>query len=162
MVVEVKHLGEELPKWLSELRAQATLRFSKFAEGMVRLGAGDAVAVGGVTRVFIDFEGIDGSGKTTLSNILAEQAEERGYRVTHAREGGELKAPIARRLREMTRDPVAARDEARAPSSSSTPRATRSSWTRWSVPRSPAATSASPTATSTRSSPTPARAAACR
>lgn len=54
--------------------------------------------------MFIDFEGIDGSGKTTLSNIVAERLRRLGYRVTHAREGGELKSPIARRLRELTRD----------------------------------------------------------
>ncbi len=55
--------------------------------------------------MFIDFEGIDGSGKTTLSNMLADRLRKLGYRVTHAREGGELQAPIARRLRELTRDP---------------------------------------------------------
>ncbi|TMB06721.1 MAG: dTMP kinase [Deltaproteobacteria bacterium] len=54
--------------------------------------------------MFIDFEGIDGSGKTTLSNALADRLEGRGLKVTHARAGGELRSALARRVRPLTRD----------------------------------------------------------
>lgn len=54
--------------------------------------------------MFIDFEGIDGSGKTTLSNRVAQRLEALGHRVLHARENGELKSGLARRVRELTRD----------------------------------------------------------
>lgn len=37
VVVEVKHIGDELPPWLAELRSSAATHFSKFAEGMARL-----------------------------------------------------------------------------------------------------------------------------
>jgi len=55
--------------------------------------------------MFIDFEGIDGSGKTTLSNALAERLAARGLPVTHARAGGELRTALGRRVRPLTRDP---------------------------------------------------------
>ncbi|MBI3185917.1 MAG: dTMP kinase [Myxococcales bacterium] len=55
--------------------------------------------------MFIVFEGIDGGGKTTLSNRLARRLSRLGHRVCHAREGGELQSATARRIRELTRDP---------------------------------------------------------
>ncbi len=54
--------------------------------------------------MFICFEGIDGSGKTTLSNRLAARLRERGLRLCHAREGGTLGSKVAERVRALTRD----------------------------------------------------------
>ncbi len=54
--------------------------------------------------VFIDFEGSDGSGKTTLSNRVAARLRQLGHTVTHAREGGALASPIAEKIRNLTRD----------------------------------------------------------
>jgi dTMP kinase len=54
--------------------------------------------------VFVDFEGIDGSGKTTLSNRTARRLRQLGHAVLHARENGELATEIARRVRALTRD----------------------------------------------------------
>lgn len=54
--------------------------------------------------MFIDFEGIDGSGKTTLSNQVAHRLRKMGYPVTHAREGGTLRAAASQRIRDITRD----------------------------------------------------------
>jgi dTMP kinase len=54
--------------------------------------------------VFVDFEGIDGSGKTTLSNRVAQRLRQLGHAVLHARENGELATEVARRVRALTRD----------------------------------------------------------
>lgn len=55
--------------------------------------------------VFIDFEGIDGSGKTTLSNRLAEFLKEQGIPVHHGRSGGIFRSEISKEIRTLTRDP---------------------------------------------------------
>jgi dTMP kinase len=53
--------------------------------------------------MWIDFEGIDGSGKTTVSTRVAEALRAQGIPVVHAREGGEFASPIAGRVRELAR-----------------------------------------------------------
>src|SRR5687768_15255606 len=55
--------------------------------------------------LFIDFEGIDGSGKTTLSNRLAELLKAQGIPVHHARDGGVFRSEISKEIRNLTRDP---------------------------------------------------------
>ncbi|HVR73573.1 MAG TPA: dTMP kinase [Planctomycetota bacterium] len=55
--------------------------------------------------VFIDFEGIDGSGKTTLSNRIAELLKRQGITVYHARDGGIFRSEISKEIRTLTRDP---------------------------------------------------------
>lgn len=54
--------------------------------------------------MWIDFEGIDGSGKTTLSFRVARRLRDMGLRVTHPREGGGFRSRIAARIREITRE----------------------------------------------------------
>ena len=53
--------------------------------------------------MWIDFEGIDGSGKTTVSTRVADALRRRGIPVVHAREGGTFASPIAGRVRELAR-----------------------------------------------------------
>lgn len=53
--------------------------------------------------MWIDFEGIDGSGKTSVSNRVAEELRRRGVRVVHAREGGRFGSAIAGRVRDFVR-----------------------------------------------------------
>ena len=55
--------------------------------------------------IFIDFEGIDGSGKTTLSNRLADYLKEQGIPVHHARDQGVFRSEISKEIRQLTRNP---------------------------------------------------------
>lgn len=55
--------------------------------------------------LFVDFEGIDGSGKTTLSNRIADLLREQGYTVHHVRDRGVFRSRVSRAIRSLTRDP---------------------------------------------------------
>src|SRR3954470_420870 len=54
--------------------------------------------------MFIVFEGIDGSGKTTVSNRVATRLRELGLTVEHLREGGKFSSPVTQAIREFGRD----------------------------------------------------------
>ncbi len=54
--------------------------------------------------MFVVFEGIDGSGKTTVSNRVAHRLRETGLSVEHLREGGKFASPVTQAIREFGRD----------------------------------------------------------
>jgi dTMP kinase len=54
--------------------------------------------------MLVVFEGIDGSGKTTISNRAAEALRAMGLSVAHVRSGGRLASDVAEGIREFTRD----------------------------------------------------------
>jgi dTMP kinase len=54
--------------------------------------------------MFIVFEGIDGSGKTTISNSVAQALRGRGLSVEHVREGGRFASRVTQAIREFGRD----------------------------------------------------------
>ncbi len=54
--------------------------------------------------MFIVFEGIDGSGKTTVSNMVAQRLRDTGLTVEHLREGGKFSSPVTQAIREFGRD----------------------------------------------------------
>jgi dTMP kinase len=54
--------------------------------------------------MFVVFEGIDGSGKTTVSNRVAARLREGGLSVEHLREGGKFTSAVTQGLREFGRD----------------------------------------------------------
>jgi dTMP kinase len=54
--------------------------------------------------MFVAFEGIDGSGKTTLSNAVAKQLQDRGLSVLHLRAEGKFASRVSEAVRELGRD----------------------------------------------------------
>lgn len=54
--------------------------------------------------MYIAFEGIDGSGKTTFSNIVAEELRRHGIDVVQTRRAAGFATPLATELRELSRD----------------------------------------------------------
>lgn len=62
--------------------------------------------------MLVVFEGIDGSGKTTLSNRVAAELRRAGRSVRHAREGGQFASRVTQAIRDVCRD---ARNLALAP-----------------------------------------------
>jgi dTMP kinase len=54
--------------------------------------------------MFVAFEGIDGSGKTTISNRVVEQLSRRGLRVKHLRTQGRFVSVVSESIRTLARD----------------------------------------------------------
>ncbi|HEY4393888.1 MAG TPA: dTMP kinase [Polyangia bacterium] len=54
--------------------------------------------------MFVVFEGIDGSGKTTISNRVAKALRERGLVVEHLREEGAFASKVTQGIRDFCRD----------------------------------------------------------
>jgi dTMP kinase len=54
--------------------------------------------------LFVVFEGIDGSGKTTLSNRVAARLRAQGLTVAHVRENGQFASAVTQSIRELGRD----------------------------------------------------------
>jgi len=55
--------------------------------------------------MFVVFEGIDGSGKTTISNLVAQKLRQLGVSVRHVREGGQFASRVTQSIRDLCRDP---------------------------------------------------------
>jgi dTMP kinase len=54
--------------------------------------------------MFVVFEGIDGSGKTTISNRVAQRLRAGGLVVQHVREGGHFASGVTQAVRDLCRD----------------------------------------------------------
>ena len=54
--------------------------------------------------MFVVFEGIDGSGKTTVSNMVAERLRGKGLSIKHLRAEGKFVSVVSEAIRELGRD----------------------------------------------------------
>src|SRR5689334_14129642 len=54
--------------------------------------------------MFVVFEGIDGSGKTTVSNLVVERLRARGLTVKHLRAEGKFVSSVSEAIRSLARD----------------------------------------------------------
>ena len=54
--------------------------------------------------MFVVFEGIDGSGKTTVSNLVAERLSGAGLKVKHLRADGKFVSQVTESIRDLGRD----------------------------------------------------------
>jgi dTMP kinase len=54
--------------------------------------------------MFVVFEGIDGSGKTTISNLVVDQLRARGLSVKHLRAEGKFVSTVSESIRALARD----------------------------------------------------------
>jgi len=54
--------------------------------------------------MFVVFEGIDGSGKTTISNLVVRRLAERGIETCHLRQDGKFASSITEAVRALARD----------------------------------------------------------
>ncbi len=54
--------------------------------------------------MFVVFEGIDGSGKTTISNMVVERLRARGLSVKHLRAEGKFVSTVSESIRSLARD----------------------------------------------------------
>src|SRR5262245_57622374 len=54
--------------------------------------------------MFVVFEGIDGSGKTTVSNQVAERLRASGLKITHLRAEGKFASAVSEAIRDLGRD----------------------------------------------------------
>ncbi len=54
--------------------------------------------------MFVAFEGIDGSGKTTVSNLVVERLRQRGLSVKHLRAEGKFASEVSESIRTLARD----------------------------------------------------------
>jgi dTMP kinase len=54
--------------------------------------------------MFVVFEGIDGSGKTTISNLVVRRLQERGVETCHLRQDGKFASSVTEAVRTLARD----------------------------------------------------------